>query len=315
MSAPQILRAQFPDLFTEDALPALEELFLSTYNQHPMVRDQIFKKEMTQKDIWQYSEIHDMPLFSETPEGTEYTFGRPKQGYDKTLKPVKFGSGFSISEETVDDGNISYVGDMVRKLARSARESKEVTGMNVINNGFSTETTADGVALFSNSHTLPSGGTYDNLAAAADISDTALRNMRSQFETEWTGDTGIKELIQPRVVLVHSDNRLLANELLDSQLRVNDVSSDNGPTNSMNGLSREGLMVISSPHITDTNSYYMIAAPDETGLRIISRSELETKAAGPDAGFMTDSILYKARYREKVGAVHAKGIIGSAGGS
>lgn len=313
MSAPQILRSQFPDLFTEAALPALEELFLSEFNQHPMIRDLIFKTVQTEQDIWQYSELHDMPLFTETPEGTEYNFGRPKAGYNKTLKPVKYGSGFSISEETVDDGKISYVGDMIRKLARSARESREVTGINVLNNGFSTETTADGVALFSASHTLPSGGTYDNLAAAADISDTALRNMRSQFETGWVGDTGIKELIQPKIVLVHSDDRLLASELLDSQLRVNDVSSDNGPTNSMNGMSREGLMVISSPHITDTNSYFMLAAPEDTGLRVVSRSGLETKAAGPDAGFMTDSILYKARYREKVGAVHPKGIIGSAG--
>ena len=314
MSAPQILRSQFPDLYTSEALPALEELFLSEFSRHPSVRERIFKTVATDRDIWQYSEIHDMPLFQEVPEGTEYSFDRPKQGYDKTFSPVKYGSGFSISEETVEDGKIPLVGDMIRKLAKSAAESREIQGMNVINNGFGSETTADGVALFSTAHTLPSGGTYRNkLTTDADLSDTSLRTMRSDFETQFVGDTGIKELITPRILLVHSENRLLGNELIKSEMRVNDVSSDNGPTNSMNGMSMEGLIVISSPHLTDTDSWYMLGAPEDTGLRIVSRKGVETKAAGPDAGFSTDAILYKARYREKTGAVHGKGVFGTTG--
>jgi hypothetical protein len=57
----------------------------------------------------------------------------------------------------------------------------------------------------------------------------------------------------------------------------------------------------------------MLAAPEETGLRCISRKGIETKAAGGDAGFINDSILYKSRYREALGAVHPLGVFGTPG--
>lgn len=308
MSAPVFVRANYSDLFGSSMLPALEELFRGELEMHPSRREQLFKVVPTSMDIYQSSEIHDMPLFSEIPEGTDYSFQRPKQGANKTMSIVKYGLGFSISEEAVDDGKFDFISDAVRKMAKSAKESQEISAMNVLNNGFSSETVADGLSLFNTAHTLPSGLTFRNRPSAeVDLSQSALDSALNDFETQFIGDSGIIYRMMPKVLLVHPSQKRYAKELIGSDLKP-DVMDNN-----MNSLKDEGLVVVSSPHITDTDSWFLLSSPEETGLRIISRKSIETKAGGADVGFLNDSILYKARYREQVGAVHAYGVWGTTG--
>lgn len=317
MSA-KFLRDNYSDLFDTTALPALEELFRSELQQHPSRREILFKKVNTEMDIWQASELHDLPLFKQMSENEEYSFEAQKQGASKTLKPVKYGLGFSISEEAVDDGKFAFISDGIAKLAKSARESQEIQAMNIFNNGFSTETTADGVSVFNTAHTLPSGGTLRNkLSTDADLSDTSLEQMLVDFETQFVGDSGIINMIRPRYLVVHPDNKRLAMELIGSELRASTVEAASGDgitnINNMNSLKEDNLVVISSPHLTDTDAWFLTADAAETGLRIVARKPIETKAAGPDVGFKDDSILYKSRYREKIGVTHPNGIMGTTG--
>lgn len=308
MSSPVAIRSQYGDLYGIDMLPVLEELFRTEIAMHPSRREQLFKVVSHDRDIWQSSEIHDMELFNEVAEGSEYDFRRPKQGANKTLSMVKYGLGFSISEEMVDDGKFDMIAEMVKKLGRSAKESQEIQAMNVFNNGFSTETTADGQPLFDLAHTLPSGLTFRNeLASPADLSVTSLDQAITDFETQFVGDSGIIYNLKPEVLLVHSSNRKYAFELIGSDLKADTAD------NNINSLKPEGLRIVSSPHLTDTDAWFLQGSPSDTGLRIISRKPIETKAAGPDVGFVTDSILYKSRYREKIGAIHPYASFGSPG--
>lgn len=101
---------------------------------------------------------------------------------------------------------------------------------------------------------------------------------------------------------------MYASELLGSEKKVD--SSDNN-TNSIKG---EGLQLISSPRLTDTVGWSLLASPEDHGLRIVSRKPLETKAAAPDGvGYLNDAVYYKARYREVIDAVHAYGVYGVQG--
>ena len=304
-NSPAALRANYTHLFGADMLPVLEEIFRYELAQHSSVRDMIMKTVTTDRDIWQSSEMHDMPLHSEVAEGTEYSYTRPKQGSSKTLVPVKFGLGFSISEEAVDDGKFDHISDAIAKMARSAKESQEIDAMNILNNGFTTETAADGVVVFSTAHTLPSGGTFRNrLSTDADLSTTSLRQMITDFETQFVGDSGIIYSVRPKNLIVPSNLRAYAQELIGSSLKADTAE------NNMNSLGQEGLRVISSPHLTDVDGWFLTADPSETGLRIISRKGVETRS---DEDFDTDSIRYKSRYREKLGVTHAVGIFGTTG--
>lgn len=310
MAAPSALRSNYADLFGSSMLPVLEELFRSQYEARPMIRDLIFKTVPTDRDIWQYSELHDMPLFAQMSEGQDYSFTSPKAGYHKTLTVNKYGLGFSISEETVDDGKFDLIGDSVNKMGKSAHESQEQAAMNIINNGFSTQVTADGLSLFNAAHTTPSGSftIRNQLAVNADISYTALQTAIQDFMKVFKGDSGIIQTIRPKYLLVPNELRMYAKELVGSESKPD--SSDNNK----NSISDEGLVVISSPRLTDTVGWYLIADSVDNGLRIINRKSLETKAAAPDTvGYLNDAIYYKARYREVIDSVHPYGVYGVQG--
>lgn len=310
MAAPSALRANYADLFGSSMLPVLEELFRSNYEARPMIRDLVFKTVTHDRDIWQYSETHDMPLFSQVSEGQDYSFSAPKAGYHKTLTVNKYGLGFSISEETIDDGKFDMVGDAVKKMGKSAHESQEQAAMNIINNGFSSQTVGDGLSLFNAAHTTPSGNiTFRNTPATnADLSYSALQTAIQDFMKQFKGDSGIIQTIHAKYLLVPNEMRMYASELLGSEKKVD--SSDNN-TNSIKG---EGLQLISSPRLTDTVGWSLLASPEDHGLRIVSRKPLETKAAAPDGvGYLNDAVYYKARYREVIDAVHAYGVYGVQG--
>lgn len=303
-----MVRSNYSDLFGASMLPVLEEIFRSELAMHEPRREQVFKVVSTDRDIYQSTEIHDMPLFEQIEEGNEYSFFRMKQGANKTLVVNKYGLGFSISEEAVDDGKFDFIADAIRKMARSARESQEIAAMNIINNGFSGTTTADGAALFSLTHNLPSGLSYRNRPTAdVDLSPSALEAALVDFETQFVGDSGIIYKPQPRILLVHPTLKRYAKEIIGSDLKADSMD------NNMNSLKGEGLVVVSSPHLTDPDAWFLIGDKSDHGLRVISRKPIETKAGGPDTGFSNDSILYKSRYREVLGALHGYAVWGTTG--
>lgn len=308
MSAPVFLRSNYSDLFGSSMLPVLEELFRSELAQHPMRREQLFKVVATDRDIWQSSELHDMPLFQQVAEGADYSFYRQNQGVSKTLQVLKYGLGFSISEEAMDDGKIDFIADAVRKMAKSARESQEISAMNIFNNGFASETSADGQYVFDTDHSLPSGLTFRNkLSTDADLSPSSLEQALVDCESQFIGDSGIIYNIPMKILLVHPENKRYAMEIIGSELKAD--SADNN----MNSLKQDGLVVVSSPHLTDSDAWFLLASPEQTGLRIVQRTGIQTKGSGEDVGFLNDSIYYKSRYREKIGVTHPYGIFGSQG--
>jgi hypothetical protein len=304
-NAPIFTRGNFSDFFGASMLPVLEEVFKSELELYPMLREQLFKTVKTDRDIYQSSEIHDMPLFTQMDEGADYSYSRPRQGAHKTITVNKFGLGFSISEEAIQDGRFDFVSDAVRKMAESARESQEVQGINLLNNAFSTTTVANGAALCSTSQTLPSGLTWRNRPSSdVDLSPSALDSALVDFATQPIGDSGIYKMIQPKILLVPKQLERYAKQIVGSELQADTAD------NNMNALKQEGLRVVASPHLTDTVGWFLLADKEKTGLRIISREGIQTKS---EQVFSNDSVRYKSRYREAVSALHGYGIWGTAG--
>jgi hypothetical protein len=311
MSAPQFVRGNYSDFYSSSQLPVLEAVFRYELMQSASQskRDQLFNLRKTQRDIYQTTEMGDLPVFNTIPEGSDYTYSATNQGASKTIVPVKYGLGFSISEEAFDDGKFDEISDMTKKLAKSARETQELQAAAIFANAFTTQTTADGVALCSTSHTQAGGvGLRNRLSSDADLSVTSLETMLIDFETQFVGDTGHIYHLKPVKLVCNPLFARTAREILGSDLKAN--TSDNN----MNPFKSEGIEVVSWSHLTsDTDAWFLLAEKSQTGLDIISRKPIETKAAGPDAGFDNDSIKYKSRYREKIDTVHPFGIFGSTG--
>lgn len=314
MAAPVGLRGNYADLYGSAQLPVLEFLFRSAIKQYPSRRDVLLNKRSTDRDIWQYSEMHDLPLMNAITEGDNYTFARAKAGASKTLSIVKYGLGISVSEELIADGKFDLLGDMIRKLGKSAMESQEIAGMDLLNNGFTASTgtlTADGLSLFNTAHTLPGGLTFRNRPSVdVDLSPSALDSALTDFATQFVGDSGIKMMIKPKYLVVPAALERYAKELVQSQNKADTAD------NNMNPFLQDNLQVVMSPHLTDSDAWFLAAGPgvlDENGVVVIVREGIQTKGAGPDVGFANDGVFYKTRYREAVGALHPYGWYGSAG--
>jgi len=302
-----ILRNNYSDLFGTSALPALEAIFKHNLSLHPMIREKLFKTENITGDLWQSSELGDLQNFSAVDEGTDYQFVSPRAGAPKSFRPVKYGLGFQISREAVDDGKFSMVADQMKALAESAIDSQEQAAMDIFNNGFVTtyNTGRDALALFSTAHTVPSGLTFRNRASThADLSVSSLDAALVDFETQQIRDSGKIVNMRPRVLLVPPASRRYAQELIGSDLKADTAN------NNMNSLKGEGLIVMSSARLTDTDAWFLLAAPEKTGLKLIKRSGIETSSKEE---FDNDTIKYKSRYREVIGFDDAYGVWGSAG--
>jgi len=306
--APVIVRGLYSDLFSASMLPVLEELFRSTIALSPPVMDQAFAQRSTERDIWQYTELGDLPLHSELDEGDQFSFFSMAQGSDKTLVVKKFGLGASISEEAMRDGKFDLVSLAIQHMARSARESKEIRRANIFNNGFTSETTADGQPIFDQAHIKPLGGTFRNeLAVAADLSQSTLDTALVDFRTQFTSDNGLINMIQPRILLVPPQLERQSKELIGSQLKPETANND------LNAFLEDGLRVVVSPHLTDTDAWFILADPDSIptpALVVVDREGVQTKS---EEEFDTDSIKYKSKYREVVAGLHGYGIFGSPG--
>jgi phage major head subunit gpT-like protein len=304
-NAPVILKGNHSQLYGANMLPALEELFRAELELHPSRRDALFTTKKISSDLYQASSLEGLPLFSQMSEGEDYSYQAIQQGLSKNIAPLKYGLGFSISEEAMEDGKIDMIAHGVQAMARSAQESREIQAMAIFNGGFDTVTTPDGAYLFSTSHTQPSGLGFRNKASTdLDLSQSSLQAAWNDMETQFIDNNGLIQHCQPKILLVPSILRRTAEEIVKTPRKLD------SEYNNINTLADDGIIVISSPHLTDADGWFLLADKSKTGLRIISRKGIETKS---NEVFDNDSVRYKCRYREKVDVVNPIGVWGSTG--
>jgi hypothetical protein len=303
-------RTQFPALFGPDQLAALELVVMSQGAFPDSNRDRLFRMISTDRDIWRSQDILDLPLAMEIPEGTQYTASRIGQGLGKTFVPKKSGGMVSITKEMMQDARFDAMGNWARKLGESIAQTREISAMNIFNNGFTTALAQDGQSVFSAAHTVGSLTFSNNITGNPDLSESSLQAALAQFERAFIRSNGTYINSKPRVLLVSPENKRYAMELTMSQGKADTTD------NNINSIRvNDNLMVVSSPYLTDPDAWFLLAAPEQTGLFIIERQGVETASSGYNdgPGFTTDSALIKASYREDIGVTNAYGILGSSG--
>lgn len=194
-------------------------------------------------------------------EGEAITYDEMVQGPTKRWTHKTWGLGTRITEEAIDD--IIYpdipteVSQMNMELGSSAKETITLYVFDLWNSGnaTTTHTAGDGLAIFSNTHTLLRGGTWSNLLTpAADLSATTLQTSLDNFENQ-KDDTGKYVRNRAKWLCVNPSNAWKAKELLNSAY---DPESN---SNAVNTLKSRNLQLFESPFFTDTDAYYLISDP------------------------------------------------------
>lgn len=297
------LESRFADIFGVDALPVLDQLQLDAYEQHEDPRSKLFSMMGMDREIIQESSITSLGLFQNVAEGQLAPKDSFQQSFNKTFTALKYAQSIGISEEMIADQRFDLISRMVRSLGRSAKETQLVVAMNVFNNAFGTQTAWDGVALISASH--PSDiGNQSNSAGSVDLSYATLQDAETVFR-KTQDQRGKRLLLKPKYLLVAEENRHEAIEIVKSPYKA-DTANNNINSTGMD----QGLEVISSPFLSDADAWFLVAMPEDNGLRIYDREPLSQKL---HEDTLAGVLYYVSKYRQAVGVADWRGIVGSAG--
>jgi hypothetical protein len=223
-----------------------------------------------------------------------------------------FALGFLASEEMQQDNKYGLIAKLAASLGRSARITAELYGHDVLNNGFSATKYVgrDGKALFATDHPLAgtSGSTYANRpTVAVDLSEAALEAAIASFDN-MVDERGITTEMRPTTLLVSPNDRMLAKRLLNSAGMPG--TGFTSQPNDINPLADEGITLMVSNWLTDTDAWFLLGPASESPLKFFWRMRPDTKTWDDDNA---DGTFHKIKQRHSVGIDDWRGIYGSPG--
>lgn len=224
----------------------------------------------------------------------------------KTSLVYSFIKNMPISRTFMADQQLSAVSKAVRQQALTYGASRDRKAFQVYANGFTTQTTIDGVALFSNSHVNENGDTVDNLETGA-LNDQNLNIAINSLRTQLS-QTGVILGYEPKWLLtpsiLHQTGMTVAKSVLRSGTGNNDLNyfSEMYP----------GMKVVYSPFLDSTSTTAYFIGSQTHGVSRFEREGFFTKLQDWSEN-INDQYMYKMRAREVVDSIEYSGLVGSTG--
>ena len=269
----------------------------------------IFMQESTDRAAVIGEQFMGAGYFEERAEMQDVPSGSARVGNQKTFNVVNYSKSIDISKNLMDDDQHSTIDKLVRNMARNARLTKSKNAFKVFNDGFTTALTNDAVALFSNSHITLGGDTVDNLEtgvlseANLDVAIQSLINQKTQ-----DGTLGGHEAA---VLLVPPALFKTAVIITKSELRSGTANNDLNYYSMM----YPGLQVFQTPFIGagygGSDTAWFLLSKDHSIMRYV-RQDVVTDLVDYRTQ-RNNNYIYKAEYREVVGAFSWEGVVGSNG--
>ena len=292
----------------KELLPGLNALFGMEYATYGEQHKEIFETEASERSFEEETKLSGFSASPVKNEGSAIAYDNAQEAWTARYNHETIAQGFSITEEAMEDNLYDSLSNRYTKaLARAMAYTKQVKAASILNNGFSASYAGgDGVALFSTSHPLVSGGVNSNTSSTnADLNETSLEAAVIQI-AGWTDERGLLIAAKPRKLIVPPQLQFVATRLLDTNLRVGTTDNDINALKN-NGSIPEGYTV--NNYLTDTNAWFLLTDVPN-GLKHFERVPLATSM---DGDFDTGNVRYKARERYSFGFSDPLGAFGSSG--
>jgi hypothetical protein len=293
----------------KELLPGLNALFGLEYARYGEEHKEIYETETSERSFEEETKLSGFSAAPVKNEGSAIAYDNAQEAWTARYNHETIAQGFSITEEAIEDNLYdSLSARYTKSLARSMAYTKQVKAAAILNNGFTGGQYAggDGVALFSASHPLVSGGVNSNIPSTpADLNETSLENAVIQIAA-WTDERGLLIAARPRKLIVPPSLQFVATRLLETSLRVGTNDNDINAIKN-NGSIPEGYTI--NHWLTDTNAWFL-TTDVPNGMKHFIRAPLDTKM---DGDFDTGNVRYKARERYSFGFSDPLGMYGSQG--
>ena len=292
----------------KELLPGLNALFGLEYSRYGEEHKEIFDTETSERSFEEETKLSGFSAAPVKNEGSAIAYDNGQEVFTARYAHETIALGFSLTEEAIEDNLYDSLSARYTKaLARAMSYTKQTKAAAVLNNGFNASYSGgDGVALFSTSHPIVSGGVNSNTPATqTDLNETSLEAAVIQIAA-WTDERGLLIAAKPRKLVVPPNLMFVATRLLETELRVGTADNDINALKN-NGSIPEGYTV--NHFLTDTNGWFL-TTDVPNGLKHFVRTPMST---GMDGDFDTGNVRYKARERYSFGWSDPLGMFGSSG--
>ena len=292
----------------KELVPGLNALFGMEYSTYGEQHKEIYETETSERSFEEETKLSGFSAAPVKNEGSAIAYDNAQEAWTSRYNHETIALGFSLTEEAIEDNLYDSLSARYTKaLARAMAYTKQVKAAAILNNGFNASFPGgDGVALFSASHPLVSGGVNSNVpSVAADLNETALENAVIQIAA-WTDERGLLITARPVKLIVPPSLQFVATRLLETSLRVG--TADNDINAIMNNGSIPGGYTVNN-FLTDPDAWFL-KTDVPNGLKHFVRTPMST---GMDGDFDTGNVRYKARERYSFGFSDPLGMYGSEG--
>jgi hypothetical protein len=196
--------------------------------------------------------------FGDVPEHTgSITYDDVNQGYDVTITPKEYSTGFQIDRKLFDDDLTGIIDGKPRGMATAFQRTRQKHAASIFNNSFNLDTTwlnhTEGVALCSDSHTTTAPGVstasgFDNRITAA-LSAVSVAAARIQMRG-FRGDRAERITIMPDCIIYPVNLYQTAYEIIESE-GLPDTANNN------KNVHKGGYAGKDWEYLLDTNDWWM----------------------------------------------------------
>jgi len=299
-----ITRAQL----LKELLPGLNALFGLEYEKYENEHAEIYETENSESSFEEEVKLSGFGAAPVKPEGSAISFDSAQESYTARYNHETVAMGFSVTEEAMEDNLYDALSARYTKaLARAMAYTKQVKAAALLNNGFTTFNSGDGVTLFSTAHPTVAGGNNANRPSTdVDLNETSLEDAVIKIAA-YVDERGLLIAARPRKLIVPPALMFVATRLLETDLRVGTADNDLNAIRS-NGSIPEGYRV--NHYLTDTDAFFL-TTDVPNGMKHFVRTPMATSM---DGDFDTGNVRYKARERYSFGVSDPLGMYGSRGG-
>ena len=279
----------------KELIPGLNALFGMEYGKYENEHAEIYETETSERSFEEEVKLSGFGAAPVKPEGSAISYDNAQESFTARYNHETVAMGFSITEEAMEDNLYDSLSARYTKaLARAMAYTKQVKAASLLNTGFTTFTSGDGVTLFNTAHPTVAGGTNSNRPSVdADLNETSLEQAVIDIAA-YKDERGLLIAARPRKLIVPPSLMFVATRLLQTELRVGTADNDINAINT-NGSIPEGYRV--NHYLTDNDAWYL-TTDIPNGMKHFVRVAMSTSM---DGDFDTGNVRYKARERYSFG--------------
>ena len=291
----------------KELLPGLNALYGLEYDKYENEHSEIYETESSDRSFEEEVKLSGFGAAPVKAEGASISYDNAQEHYTARYNHETVAMGFSVTEEAMEDNLYDSLSARYTKaLARAMAYTKQTKAAALLNTGFTSFNSGDGVTLFNTAHPTVGGGTNANrLAVNADLNETSLEQAVIDISA-FTDERGLLIAARPRKLIVPPALMFVATRLLQTELRTGTADNDTNALRS-NGSIPEGYRV--NHYLTDTDAFF-ITTDIPNGMKHFERTAMATSM---DGDFDTGNVRYKARERYSFGVSDPLGMFGSPG--